>query len=255
MSFSAEWLALREPADHAARDPALLAAAAAAARAAAGDAPPVVVDLGCGTGATARAMAAELSGARWRLVDADARLLAAATAATGGTAHRMDLGDLEALPLEGAHLVTASALLDLMPAAWIEALAARLAGAGLPFYAALSYDGAMAWTPPHPADEAVTAAFNRDQRRDKGLGPALGPDAPGAAAAAFARHGYRATLAPSPWRLGPAEAALQTALNDGIAVAAAAAGCDAAPDWAAARRSGAGATVIGHADLLALPRP
>ena len=40
-----------------------------------------------------------------------------------------DLGDLDRLPLDGVRLVTASALLDLMPARWIEALAARLAAA------------------------------------------------------------------------------------------------------------------------------
>mgnify|MGYP000259130872 CR=1 FL=1 len=248
MSFSADWLALREPADRAARDPALLARAAAAAGAA-----PLVVDLGCGTGATARAMAGHLPGARWRLVDADADLLARAAAATGGDAHRLDLADLGALPLAGADLVTASALLDLMPAPWVEALADRLAALRLPFYAALSYDGVMEWSPPHPADAAVTRAFNRHQRTDKGLGPALGPDAAATMAAALCRRGMHVTLAPSPWRLGPAEAALQADLLDGIAAAAREAGCAEAAEWRAAR--GADACVIGHADLLALPAP
>lgn len=254
MSFSAEWLALRAPADDAARDPALMAAAAAAARSAAAGAAPVVVDLGCGTGATARAMAAHLPDAQWRLVDADAALLAEAVAAVpGAVAHRLDLGALDALPLAGAHLVTASALLDLMPADWVAALAARLAALRLPFHAALSYDGVMRWTPGHPADAAVTAAFNRHQRGDKGLGPALGPEAAAAAAAAFAREGHRISLAPSPWQLGPGAAALHAALLDGIAAAAAEAGCAEAPEWRAARRDSPGRAVIGHADLLALP--
>ena len=47
MAFSAEWLALREPADRAARDAGLLRRAAAAAGPA-----PVIMDLGCGSGAT-----------------------------------------------------------------------------------------------------------------------------------------------------------------------------------------------------------
>ena len=247
MSFSADWLSLREPADHAARDPALLAAAAAA-----GGAAPVIVDLGCGTGSTARAMAAALPAARWRLVDADPALLSQAVETTGGTAHRLDLGDLDALPLAGADLVTASALLDLMPRVWVEALASRLAAAGLPLYAALSYDGAMRWHPPHPADGAITDAFNRHQRSDKGLGPALGPEAAAATAAAFVARGYIVRLAHSPWRLGPGEMALQAQLVDGIAGAAAGAGCAAAEGWRATR-SGAELCLIGHTDLLALP--
>ncbi len=54
---------------------------------------------------------------------------------------------LDALPLDGARLVTASALCDLVSRDWLEALADRLAARGPAFYAALSYDGAMAWTP------------------------------------------------------------------------------------------------------------
>lgn len=143
MSFEAEWLALREPADRAARDPALLAAAVQVAEGG------WVLDLGCGTGSTARAFAS-VGGrvAGWRLFDGDARLLAEAVARTpGAEGVEGDLADLPALPLEGIGLVTASALLDLVSHAWIEGLAARLAEAGVGFYAALSVDGRMAWTP------------------------------------------------------------------------------------------------------------
>ena len=51
--FPISWLDLREGADHAARDPGLLAAAAAIVDAADD---PLVVDLGCGTGSTLRAL-------------------------------------------------------------------------------------------------------------------------------------------------------------------------------------------------------
>lgn len=253
MNFSADWLALRAPADRAARDPGLMAQAAAAARVAGGGTP-VVVDLGCGTGATAAAFAALLPGAEWRLVDADAGLLARAAAATGGTPFRMDLGAVEALPLAGAHLVTCSALLDLMPAAWVAALARRLAAGGLPFHAALSYDGVMHWSPALPDDGAITAAFNRHQRGDKGLGLALGPDSPSATAEAFRAEGFTVQLADSPWRLGPAEARLQAELVTGIAAAADEAGAEGAEAWAQARRTACGyaTCVVGHADVLAL---
>ncbi|MBK5926582.1 methyltransferase domain-containing protein [Rhodobaculum claviforme] len=252
MSFSSDWLALREPADHAARDAELLAGAVAVARRAAGDAPPVIVDLGCGTGATVRALAGALPEAHWRLVDADAALLAEAARRTGGTPHRLDLRTLEALPLEGAHLVTASALLDLMPRDWVAALAARLRAAGVGFYAALSYDGWMDWTPVLPLDAAVTAAFNTHQRGDKGLGAALGPDAGQIAAQVFAEHGFDVRTADSPWQLTPSEGALHAELVAGIAAAAAETGLEAAQDWGAARRTFATAR-IGHLDLLALP--
>lgn len=250
MGFSADWLALRDPADRAARDAALARRAAEAAGAA-----PLIVDLGCGTGATWRALAPVLPpGARWRFVDNDPALLAIAQDRTGGAAEVVlaDLGDLDALPLAGATLVTASALLDLMPGDWLAGLAQRLR---VPFYAALSYDGRMHWTPADPRDAAVTAAFNRHQRGDKGLGPAMGPDAAARMAEALRAAGFAVTTADSPWQLGPDMAALQRELTDGIAAAATDAGAPEALAWGRDRHAAADRTLcrIGHLDLLALP--
>ncbi len=258
MSFDAAWLDLREPADHAARDPRLLAMARAHLGAG------LAVDLGCGTGSTLRAFrgagpaeqaptgsgSAAGDAVRWRLVDRDAALLRLATArAPGVETVAADLTDLGNLPLGGARLVTASALVDLASRAWIEALADRLAAEGVGLYAALTYDGAMDWDPPLARDGAVRAAFNADQRRDKGFGPALGPAAGPALAEALARRGFTVTTAPSPWRLGPTDAALQAALTDGIAAAAA------APDWGQARSAASGVSrcSVGHCDMLAIP--
>ncbi len=254
MSFARSWLELREPADAAARDPELLAAATAYLAAAPAPAP-LALDLGCGTGATCRAFGTRVPGLRWRLLDSDAGLLAVAGAACGGEAVRMDLAEVGQLPLDGVRLVTASALLDLASRDWIEALAGRLAALGLGVYAALSYDGRMDWDPPLPEDAEVCAAFNRHQRRNKGLGPALGPDAAPALCAALGRRGYTALSAPSPWRLGPAQAALQAELVQGIAQATAEAGCEAAAAWGQARRAASGAArcTVGHVDVLALP--
>ena len=253
MGFSAEWLALREPADIASRDAGLLASAVAAA-----GADPVILDLGCGTGSTLRTLASHLPAhARWHLVDNDPALLERAATEAPGRAqtHALDLRDLNALPLEGVTLVTASALLDLMPAAWIEALAARLAQAGLPFYGALSYDGVMTWDPALPEDAAITRSFNDHQRGDKGLGPALGPDAAARAAEIFTGAGFRVTEGDSPWRLEAQAAPLQRALTEGIAGAAAETGTEGAAAWGRARAAAAGNSrcVIGHRDLLALP--
>lgn len=252
MGFSASWLSLREPADHAARDAGLLQAAVRAAGQS-----PLIVDLGSGTGSTIRAFAPhQTQAAAWRLVDHDPALLAhAASAAQGAvTTHQVDLRDLDSVPLEGATLVTASALLDLCARDWVSRLADRLAARGLPFYAALNYDGVMQWTPADAADGAVTDAFNRHQRGDKGFGPALGPDAADAIAEVFQAAGFTVSRADSPWRLGPSEADLQRALLTGIATAATEAGAD-AEQWLQTRLDALGAARchIGHVDILALP--
>lgn len=276
MGFSAQWLALREPADLAARDDGLLAAAA---RVAGPD--PVILDLGCGTGSTLRAMSPHLPGhARWHLADIDPALLALAAAEAPGrsTTHRLNLRDLDSLPLDGVTLVTASALLDLVPADWMADFAVRLTRAGLPFYAALSYDGHMAWQPELPGDAAVTHAFNAHQRRDKGLGPALGPDAALAGARILEDAGLSVASAPSPWRIRADQSALHAELIAGIAKAAAEQGlpqiagaeadstgpdegtCPPGPHWIRgwardrAQMPETGLCTIGHRDLLAVPR-
>ncbi len=250
MGFSVDWLALRDPADRAARDAGLARRAALAAGPS-----PLIVDLGCGTGATCRALAPWLpENTRWRLVDNDRALLDAAEKAAGPSAEliRIDLGDLDALPLEGATLVTASALLDLASEAWVAGLVGRLR---VPFYAALSYDGRMEWTPDDPRDSAVTAAFNRHQQGDKGFGPALGPQAAERTAALLADAGFSVHRAESPWKLGPESAALHRELTRGIARAAAEAGAGGAEGWGQSRADAAdrSACTIGHVDLLAFP--
>ncbi len=73
--FSSDWLALREPADGAARSRALVASVAAFAS---GAKSLTILDLGAGTGSTLRALAPHLpTPQRWTLVDHDASLVAA----------------------------------------------------------------------------------------------------------------------------------------------------------------------------------
>src|SRR4051812_7133449 len=71
--FSPDWLALREPADHAARAPSV----AREVFAHFADRPSMTIaDLGCGTGSNLRAMSGHLPARQtWRLVDWDRRLL------------------------------------------------------------------------------------------------------------------------------------------------------------------------------------
>lgn len=257
--FDPVWLALREPADHAARAPALLDAAARAAGSAGRG--PLVVDLGCGTGSNMRALAPRLAGAaRWRLVDNDPILLAEAArrGAAGADTVSADLNDVASLPLDGATLVTAAALFDLVSETWLRRLVGRVAAARLPLYAALTYDGQTDWTPPHPSDRAMHAALDAHQRTDKGFGPALGPAAASCLGALLRDHGYSVRTAESPWRLGPADAALIVATTAGYTAAALDLGLAdpaSAARWQAFRieTAPAGTMLVGHTDLLATP--
>ena len=255
--FSADWLGLREPADRRARNAALAARLAAYF---AGKAGMDVLDLGAGSGNNMVATASLLRAPqRWTLIDSDPDVLdAAARRVVPGVTVETRFADLstdmELLLDPAPDLVTASAFFDLCGAPWIEAFAARLAASGAALYAVLNYDGREAWTPRHPEDSAVLAAFHKDQRRDKGLGPALGPDGQAHLARVMARHGYQIVEGASDWTLRqPEDGALIEALAEGSAAAVAPSiGKDVAARWLAARRR-ADRVLIGHRDLLALP--
>lgn len=257
--FDLSWLDLREPADHAARDRDLLERAASYLRTGA-DAP-LAVDLGSGTGSTVRAFGGRATATRWRLVDNDARLLEAASSrlAPVGAAERVraDLTQLPSQILDGARLVTASALFDLVSERFVGDLAARLGERRIGLYAALNYDGVMRWEPPHPCDVAVVDAFNRHQTGNKGFGPALGPAATPALRRAFEARGYEVRVAPSPWRLATPDATLHASLIAGVLSAVGETGLVAADElaeWARRRGEPGQRCEIGHLDLLALPR-
>lgn len=253
MTFSPDWLALREPADHASRNPELLARAASVAGPNA-----VVADLGSGTGSTARAFDDPVCADwTWRFVDGDRGLLEIAKTRHPTSQQReIDLKDIETLGLDDVNLVTASALLDLMSRDWVCQLAVKLGAVAVPFYAAINYNGIMHWSRPHEQDTAVTAAFNTHQRRDKGIGPALGPDSVSETVRVFEENGFDVHIGNSPWTLGPDQTALHRATLTGIAEAAGEIGNAAAADWAEARRSSADRSTgyIGHVDILAMPR-
>lgn len=250
MGFSPEWLTLREPADRAARHAQLLARVVGLA----GESP-LIMDVGCGTGSTVRALSPFLpQSTRWRMVDHDQALLESAQASggPGSTTHLVDIDDIASLPLEGVTMVTCSALLDLVTEEWLKRFAAVLR---VPFYAALSYNGQMSFDPPLPDDSAVTEAFNRHQRTDKGLGPALGPRAAETALQVFQSQGWQVLVEESPWELGPESSALQESLVRGIADAAQEMGHTTALAWGEARVAAASDThcTIGHSDVLAVP--
>ncbi len=225
-----------------------------------------VLDLGSGTGANLRFLAPLLGEQQhWRLVDADPALLAdgaARSADLAGVAVErlcLDLTDSwERLEAVKPTLVTASALLDLVSADWLERLAQRCQTWRAAVLIVLSYAGTIIWEPALADDRRVCAWLNRHQRTDKGFGPALGPKAAPALAAWLANRGYQVTLRPSPWRLGAEHAALQTALLAGWVDAAQ----EIAPNragkltaWANQRRAwieqGQSRLTVGHWDLFA----
>jgi hypothetical protein len=262
--FSAQWLALREPYDAKARDAAVLDAVASAFR---GEPSVSVVDLACGTGATLRALGPRLPARQsWRLVDNNLSLLAQASA-LGRPPHLtvnarpVDLAhDLE-VALDGPiHLVTTSALLDLVSAEWLERLAVEAAARRLPVYAALTYQGSASLDPAEPFDLEVIAAVNRHQRRDKGFGPALGPEAGRRAVRSFERVGYNVLPGSSDWVFEPHDREIQLQVLAGWAVAATELG-DLPPtaiaNWLAQRRNlvmaGQSNMTVGHVDLFATP--
>ena len=277
MSFSAEWLALREPADHEARS-IILRNHLQAHLANRDDVD--IIDLGCGTGSNLRALAPHLPPRQsWRLVDYDQTLLDAARRTLRDWADsasdadsglvlqkdrktitvvfdRVDLAaDLEKLLARKPDLVTAAAFFDLVSPEWIARFCDALAAHRLTFFTVLTYDGLDRWLPPHPADEAMVRAFHAHQATDKGFGMAAGPQASHILQQALTRQRYRVVMEPSPWKLGQTQRALMNALSDGFAGAVAETRmvpADIVESWRVARRD-AVSCEVGHYDLLGLP--
>jgi hypothetical protein len=160
---------------------------------------------------------------------------------------RSDLTRLAPEELDGASVVVASALLDMLTAG---ELAGMLAGcAGRLTLIAMTVTGRVTFAPEDPLDARLSAAFNDHQRR----GGRLGPDA-------VAAVGGEVIVRPSPWRLGPAHAELMTEWFGGWVTAA----CEKEPALAGEARpyrerrlaqaaAGELTVTVDHADLLVLP--
>lgn len=275
--FSAEWLHLREPADHRARNAEVLRACADLFRCRESIS---LTDLGCGTGSNVRAMAAHLPAQQeWLLVDHDEALLAAARKTLSGWAdhaasegerlllskgsRKMDIAfaradlvrDRERILARPADLVTAAALFDLASPDWLAAFVTTLASHRTPLYTTLIYNGEETWTPAHTSDADMQAAFHAHQLTDKGFGAAAGPRAARLLADALTQTGYRVVSEDSAWVLDNSQVALIRELATGVARAVAETGhiADAViKDWHASRLTAASCT-IGHTDILAVP--
>jgi hypothetical protein len=264
MSFSATWLALREPYDRAARSQVVLDAVSTAF---AEHYAVTVSDLACGTGSTRRAIGPALPARQaWRLFDNDLGLLGRAASATLPsdvtlTTMPVDLAhDLEAALDGPVDLVATSALLDLVSSDWLDRFVIEIAARRLPVYAALTYDGRATLAPDDPLDAEVVAAVNRHQKTDKGFGPALGPQAAAEAVARFEATGYAVFSGASDWEFGARDRDIQLQIVAGWAAAAAemdGPSRAALADWLARRQAfvtaGRSTITVGHVDFFAQP--
>jgi len=266
---SAEWLVLREPADAAARSAELAERLARHVRAAGRL---VIHDLGGGSGAMGRWLAARLRGRQhWVVHDRDATLLARAVADPPGPAadgaavtvetRRSDITRLAPRDLAGAGLIAASALLDMLTADELGRMLRVCTGFGCPILLALTVVGRVALTPAEHLDAHMTAAFNAHQRRPTSARDRLlGPDAVATAVEELRGTGAEILVRPSPWRLDAAHTDLAAEWFGGWLAAA----CEQEPGLAAEahayrdrRLAQAAAGELGvtveHADLLVLP--
>jgi hypothetical protein len=278
--FSPEWLRLREPADHRSRNKLLVDEVA---RLFDGQSSIQVADLGSGLGSNLRALSSHLRPDQtWRLLDHDARLLAATRqelCAWGGSddgdeilvqrdGHRLTVRteklDLVHQPERifdsAPDLVTAAALFDLVSPQWIDTLADLVVAHNAVFYTVLTYDGLDHGLPSHPLNAAILSALHVHQHSDKGFGPAAGPDAINVLQKAFIARGYQVRVAPSPWTLTDADTAMLTMLGEGVVAAVAETGLMSEADIETWRHfhmpDGVWRAVtwtVGHADLLAVP--
>ncbi|MBS9404547.1 class I SAM-dependent methyltransferase [Halomonas sp. TRM85114] len=277
--FTPDWLEGREALDARSRSHTLTGLAADWLASRAG--PHRILDLGCGTGSNLRFLAPRLPGPQhWRLIDHDPGLLAlarhqAARLRDGGgerlsveTCCR-DLAPVDHALLDNVDLVAASALFDLVSRSWAEILIRTCAKRRQAMLFTLSVDGDWGFLNADGErlddgeDTAVRTLFQTHQLRDKGLGQALGGEAPAVLTTLLKDVGYRAQGAATPWYLSPGEdemLPLAKTLVDGWFAAA----LDQAPSekgrllrWRERRlaeleRGELGITV-GHLDLLALP--
>jgi SAM-dependent methyltransferase len=267
---SERWLALREPADAAARSPDLVEELG---RHLPATGHRVIHDLGCGTGAMGRWLAPLMPGPQhWVAYDRDPDLLALAAgklpgpaadgAAVSVEAKQTEITRLHPGELAGATLITASALLDLLTEVELAGLVSVCVSAGCPALLTLSVVGRVDLAPADALDRLIAAAFDAHQRRTTERGRLLGPDAVAAATSEFGRLGAEVLVRSSPWRLAASQAELAAEWLAGWVEAA----CEQQVDLAsevgdytrqrlAEARAGQLTVTVEHADLLVLPRP
>ena len=277
--FDPEWLKLREPVDHRSRATAVISLLVTAWKK---NEWSRIVDLGSGTGSNVRFLSLKLPSVKqWTLVDHDAKLFDRLEESDSFGEVSCVIGDLSDVGLQvirdrRAQLVTGSALLDLVSKEWLTLLAMCCREMSCAAYFALTYDGTIKWDFDGGSenalvrdDEFIRQAVNKHQRREKGLGKALGPMAGLNAETLFRNADFRVWLLRSPWLLTKKDAQLVHMLVSGWEAAALdqieeaesennTRGTDRILEWAQSRHEmidkAEFTLTVGHSDLLALPR-
>jgi SAM-dependent methyltransferase len=279
--FSAEWLSVREPVDHASCNNMVKRAMLDYLKAKHGKTLSNlnVIDLGCGTGSNLRGLAPFLGRQQnWTLVDYDPLLLSAAREALLDWADEVIVDDDQQFEIKRTEytikvqflqadlmtsydevlnlkpdLITAAAFFDLVSIDWINRFAQALKS---PLYTVLTYNGIEKWLPTHTVDQAVLEAFVAHQQTDKGFGSAAGPHAARALTDALQARSYKVSQGLSNWALSQSEHhTLMRLLAKGIAQAVVETGQVEQVDvneWLAARSLAEGCE-IGHVDIFAAP--
>ncbi|GAA0839989.1 hypothetical protein GCM10009113_04370 [Marinobacter szutsaonensis] len=273
--FDKEWLEAREPADHRARSEALtgrlnqwLQRQTESPVGAAEVEPAVMADIGSGRASNSLYLSSRLWVPRvWHLIEQDAGLLALGEArlrqiGQAVVCHNLTLtsDEMEQQLPTPLHLLTASALIDLVSEDWLRSLTTALVRRQAAVLMVLSYAGDFELSPPDADDARLKELVNGHQHRDKGSGSALGPDATNRFRQLLQDTGYAVHIDDSPWHLDRNDAAAVESLLRGW-VGAALEQAPAASAWLDAwleRRLGQLAAgelrvTVTHQDLLALP--
>jgi hypothetical protein len=267
IEVSSDWLALREQEDARARSRELALAAAGKLR----PGPIVIHDLGSGTGSMMRWLAPLLPGPQtWVLHDWNSNLVERATNGVvpldrerqplSVRARCGELAHLDPDDLDGASLVTASALLDVLTSEEVRAVIQACVAVGCPVLLSLSVTGEVRLDPRDPRDDVFEASFNAHQQRLVGGRRLVGPSGVALAQRLFLEAGWNIRPAATFWRLGDHDPRLLGQWFDGWVDAALEQRADLQVEGAGyralrstqLRRSALSALVV-HTDLLAWP--
>lgn len=219
-----------------------------------------IIDAGAGTGANQQWLAPRLPfPATWTLLDHDPDLLHHPVQGNGrrvvaGISH---LDELLAHDDTRPHVVTCSALLDLLSYDELDHVADLLVATRTPALFSLTVTGGVDYAPADEADVRLQSAFDTHQRRHD----LAGPRATEHLAARLEGLGADVVRAHTPWRLAAGHTALiERFLTDRVdAAREAEPGIEpVASAWLERRlehaRSGTLAVVVDHEDLLILPQ-
>ena len=267
IEVSSDWLALREQEDARARSRELAIAASGRL----GPGPIVIHDLGSGTGSMMRWLAPFLPGPQtWVLHDWNSNLVELATNGVvpldrerrpvSVRTRSGELAHLDPDDLDGASLVTASALLDVLTSEEIRAVAQACVAVGCPVLLSLSVTGEVRLDPRDPRDDVLQASFSAHQQRLVGGRRLAGPSGVALAQRQFLDAGWNIRPATTFWRLGDHDPRLLGQWFDGWFDAALEQRADLQIEGVGYRerrssqlRRGALSAVVVHTDLLAWP--